>query len=377
MKKFYFILIITTILSMIIFIHPLTNYFESKYKYSINSDIKSKELYSVSRNFVSYLKKMQGKGEDDNSSSVTFKIADVFSSYKDKFFPSKSENTSENTSENKEDNLSLNKEANLSLSEENASLPELPKIAESIKGDKVEEKAPEKLPEKSKEKLPEKIEEKPVPVGEKLPNQKKEVKNKEILLIGDSLMHAIASSLVSDLNNLGYKVTNLSKSSTGLTNKEFYNWEEVLKEAYAKNSYQSVIAIFGANDAYSVFVKNKKLTFPSPEWSTFYKGRIDEILNLVKKNGSSLLWLETPCMRSPSFDNKIKILNSLFKEKMQANNFIFFKTRNKLCINDKFTKILSSAGNKIIRNDDGIHINRNGSNIISKEIINFMNLQNT
>lgn len=367
MKKFYFILIITTILSMIIFIHPLTNYFESKYKYSINSDIKSKELYSVSRNFVTYLKKMQGKEKEDNESSITFKISDVFSSYKDKFFPHKSE---ENATENKE-----NKENNLTFVESNLTKIHIKEEEKPEKIEKVEEKAPETIPEE----IPEKAEDKSQSASEdKMPikEDKAQVKNKEILLIGDSLMHALASSLVSDLNNLGYKVTNLSKSSTGLTNKEFYNWEEVLKDAYSKNSYQSVIAIFGANDAYSVFDKNKKLVFPSPEWSAFYKGRIDELLTLVKKNGSSLLWLETPCMRSPSFDNKIKILNSLFKEKMQANNFIYFETRNKLCINDKFTKILSSAGNKIIRNDDGIHINRNGSNIISKEIINFMNLQN-
>lgn len=368
MKKFYFIIAMTTILSIIIFIHPLTNYFESKYKYSISSDIKSKEVYSVSKNFVDYLNTMNEPQKESNSSAPSFKIANIYTSYKDstkEFFSNLFGNTKS------DDNQTINLDKNLSVAttqekeiETIKSNQTAIKLEDSNSKEENIQKANSLINQVQlvdKHDFPEKI-------VEKIESDNNQ--NKKILLIGDSLMHAIASSLVSDLSSKGFSVTNLSKSSTGLTNKEFFNWEQVLKDELNKTSYQTVITIFGSNDAYSIFEKNKKLTFPSTDWSNFYKKRIDEILSLVKTNGAQIIWLETPCMRSPSFDNKIKILNGLFKEKIKDYGFTFFTTRDKICQNDQFVKILnSSSGSKTIRSDDGIHINKNGSSILSKEIV--------
>lgn len=393
MKKFYFILLITTLLSIVIFIHPLTNYFESKYKYSVDSQIKNKEVYSVSKHFSDYL---NSKNEDNKNEIISsFKFSNLYENAKislNKIFnkKQKDENANEDnkSQDNKDekvnaliDNILLNYQNNneIKIAQEAKDLLEQSnKIQENEISDFAQNN--EHLKIKSPKQKDEQIKQANDLINQIQLTNKSDIneqivqtvqanknnKNKKVLLIGDSLMHALASSLVSDLNAKGFSVTNLSKSSTGLTNKEFYNWENVLRKELSKNSYQTIITIFGSNDAYSIFEKNKKLSFPSLEWSNFYKNRIDEILKLAKNNNAQMIWLETPCMRSPNFDKKIKILNNLFKEKLQEYNFSFFTTRDKICQNDTFIKVLS---NKVIRNDDGIHINKTGSSILSKEII--------
>ena len=66
---------------------------------------------------------------------------------------------------------------------------------------------------------------------------------------------------------------NLSKHSTGLTYKHYFNWEAALKDTFAKNpDIALVVVLLGANDPWGM----KNISFKSVRWEETYIQRIEE-----------------------------------------------------------------------------------------------------
>ncbi|MCR8700218.1 DUF459 domain-containing protein [Campylobacter ureolyticus] len=200
-------------------------------------------------------------------------------------------------------------------------------------------------------------------------NSKKVVfdENLSVILIGDSIMHGIGWGF----SNKKVKVENVAKSSTGLVNKKFFNWQdkfsEVLQNA-PKNSI--IIAHFGTNDGYSINHNGKRLKFGSSQWNEFYKSRVNEIYNISKKYDKNIFWLEIPCMKKSNFDKNMKIINKILKASAKENHAKFIEINEAICKNDEYlqSKIIGNK-KRILRSDDGIHLSTFGAKVVVEFII--------
>ena len=195
--------------------------------------------------------------------------------------------------------------------------------------------------------------------------------NLGVILIGDSIMQGFGWGFENTLKTSKITIKNLAKASTGLTNKKFYDWSEELKNALEnlKNRPQNllILALFGANDAYSYAFEGRALEFGTDAWRQAYEGRIAQIYQIADKYGAQVAWLGMPCMRSEKFDKKMKTLNLIYKDAAQKRGARYIDIGGAICDNGKYLK--QDADNKPLRNDDGVHISLNGAKKVALYVV--------
>ena len=195
--------------------------------------------------------------------------------------------------------------------------------------------------------------------------------NLGVILIGDSIMQGFGWGFENTLKTSKITIKNLAKASTGLTNKKFYDWSEELKNALEnlKNPPQNllILALFGANDAYSYAFEGRALEFGTDAWRQAYESRIAQIYDIADEYGAQVAWLGMPCMRSEKFDKKMKTLNLIYKNTAQKRGARYIDIGGAICDNGKYLK--QGADNKPLRNDDGVHISLNGAKKVAIYVV--------
>lgn len=195
--------------------------------------------------------------------------------------------------------------------------------------------------------------------------------NLGVILIGDSIMQGFGWGFENTLKTSKITIKNLAKASTGLTNKKFYDWSEELKNALEnlKNPPQNllILALFGANDAYSYAFEGRALEFGTDAWKQAYESRIAQIYDIADEYGAQVAWLGMPCMRSEKFDKKMKTLNLIYKDAAQKRGARYIDIGGAICDNGKYLK--QGADNKPLRNDDGVHISLNGAKKVAIYVV--------
>ncbi|MCI6695772.1 MAG: hypothetical protein MR469_09090 [Campylobacter sp.] len=192
-----------------------------------------------------------------------------------------------------------------------------------------------------------------------------------VLITGDSMMQYIGMKASQNYPKLGLKVLDLSKQSTGLLDKKSHNWAQVIKDTLAKNKdIKLLVMLIGANDLWGRSVNGKFYKLNSPEWREFYTRRVDEIYQIAKYRNVRVLWLSLPCMQKTDYAKKTQLLNEIYKSVSEQNGQIFINTSQYLCQNDEYKTHIDIAGKRSkIRQDDGIHISKIGSQILADEIL--------
>ena len=192
-----------------------------------------------------------------------------------------------------------------------------------------------------------------------------------VLITGDSMMQYIGMIASQNYPKLGLKVLDLSKQSTGLLYKKSHNWAQVIKDTLAKNKdIKLLVMLIGANDPWGRSINGKFYELNSSEWREFYARRVDEIYKIAKDSNVKVLWLSLPCMQKTDYAKKIELLNEIYKSVSEQNGQIFINTSEYLCQNDNFLTHLKINGKRSkIRQDDGIHISKAGSQILADEIL--------
>ena len=192
-----------------------------------------------------------------------------------------------------------------------------------------------------------------------------------VLITGDSMMQYIGMIASQNYPKLGLKVLDLSKQSTGLLYKKSHNWAQVIKYTQAQNKdIKLLVMLIGANDPWGRSINGKFYELNSSEWREFYARRVDEIYKIAKASNVKVLWLSLPCMQKTDYAKKIELLNEIYKSVSEQNGQFFINTSEYLCQNDNFLTHLNINGKRSkIRQDDGIHISKAGSQILADEIL--------
>ena len=192
-----------------------------------------------------------------------------------------------------------------------------------------------------------------------------------MLITGDSMMQYIGMIASQNYPKLGLKVLDLSKQSTGLLYKKSHNWAQVIKDTLAQNKdIKLLVMLIGANDPWGRSINGKFYELNSSEWREFYARRVDEIYKIAKASNVKVLWLSLPCMQKTDYAKKIELLNEIYKSASEQNGQFFINTSEYLCQNDNFLTHLNINGKRSkIRQDDGIHISKAGSQILADEIL--------
>lgn len=192
-----------------------------------------------------------------------------------------------------------------------------------------------------------------------------------VLLLGDSLMGGVAPGLRSELAR-SYALVDKHRSSTGLTNRDYYNWP-VEAGAFAQQTpAQWVFIHLGGNDGQDMIVHGKWHKFGSAEWSAQYLARAEELIDNVKTSlpDATIVWIGLPAMRSDVFDQKMQTISALQKQAAVARGVTYIDGHEAMGLQYSKDGVGLDGTRKVLRADDGIHYSREGGRMIAHATLN-------
>jgi hypothetical protein len=196
-----------------------------------------------------------------------------------------------------------------------------------------------------------------------------------VLLVGDSLAHGLALSLGRDLKDRrGAVFSFVSKVSSGLNNPGVFNWEKTMRMLIEHGAPDLVLVMMGVNDANNHIREGNRLcAVGTPEWGQAYENRVENFLRIASENRVQVCWIGVPVVREEVLQNRVLLANMAARNACgRVSNCRFIDTFEVLCDeNRKYTNYLKEPDGSCtrIRSKDGIHFSMEGSNLLSRHIL--------
>jgi len=195
----------------------------------------------------------------------------------------------------------------------------------------------------------------------------------KILFAGDSMMQGVAPIVIRRMRK-DYPdgvFVDLSKPSTGLVARRYFDWPAKIKEESIKHGIQIIVMFLGPNDPWDIYEGKKRYAFPSESWEDKYRSRVDEVLDFAASNGIRVIWIGLPVMREERIQQGAKIENRIFQGEAEKYKFDYLPTENFLgSLDDPYTKYIDDPkkGKLAVRLDDGVHFTMLGLRMISSRV---------
>lgn len=197
--------------------------------------------------------------------------------------------------------------------------------------------------------------------------------NPKVLFAGDSMMQGVAPMVISRLRKDYPKgvFVDVSKPSTGLVAKRYFDWPTRIKEESVKHGIQVIVMFLGPNDPWDIYEGKKRYAFPSESWEEKYRSRVDEVLDFALLSGIRVIWIGLPVMREERIKQGAKIENRIFQDEVEKYKFDYLPTEDFLgSLDDPYTKYIEDPkkGKLAVRLDDGVHFTMLGLRMISSRV---------
>jgi hypothetical protein len=212
------------------------------------------------------------------------------------------------------------------------------------------------------------------PENNKTPALPLKSSNVKIMFAGDSMMQGVAPIVIQALKKTYPKANliDLSKQSTGLTVKRYFDWPTKIKDGIAKENYKLVIIFLGPNDPWDIYENKKVYKFPSIEWEELYRQRVEDVLKFAKDNQAHIIWIGLPNMGEERLRTGAVIQNKVFLKETQKYNYQYVPTDNLVGPLDNPYKAYIKdpvKGDLLMRASDGIHFTPTALRLISQQVV--------
>ena len=199
--------------------------------------------------------------------------------------------------------------------------------------------------------------------------------NIKVMFAGDSMMQGVAPIAINSLQKTYPKsqFVDLSKQSTGLTVKRYFDWPTKIKEGIAKENYKVIVIFLGPNDPWDIYENKKVYKFPSKEWEALYQERVEDVLSFAKDHGAKIIWIGLANMNEERLKTGAIIQNRVFKNETQKYGFQYISTEEIVGPLDQPYKAYIKdpvKGDVLMRGSDGIHFTPTALRLISQRVVN-------
>lgn len=196
-----------------------------------------------------------------------------------------------------------------------------------------------------------------------------------VLIIGDSMMQVPAHALKLELNKRD-GVASMAHTSigTGLARLDAFDWMAKIDGLLAEFNPDTTLVWFGVNDRQPMKTDEGIVQLDDAEWKTEYARRVGAVMDkLTAARGAKVYWLEIPVMRDGEVNKEVELINAVVKaEAGKRGDVNFFETNPLLTRKPgQFAPyLIGRTGRPIkIRIEDGIHLSREGADIVAEAIV--------
>jgi len=195
-----------------------------------------------------------------------------------------------------------------------------------------------------------------------------------ILFAGDSMMQGVAPFVMRELGQAhpDWQLTDLSKQSTGLTARRYFDWPRTIAQAIETQQLTWVVIFLGPNDPRDMFLPDKRVSFATPDWLAHYAARVDEILAHATQHQVRVIWVGLPAMREDRLQRGVVVLNHVFHDRAQAFGTDYLATEPLIGVASlPFQKYQRDATGQSVslRTEDGTHFTPAGLRKITQALV--------
>lgn len=215
------------------------------------------------------------------------------------------------------------------------------------------------------------------PVGQGWPGLRQQWLNpgpQRILFAGDSMMQGVAPLVSRELSKRypDWFMLDLSRQSTGLTVRRYFDWPARIVEEMDAQKLSLVVVFLGPNDPWDLVVDGRRHVFPSPDWAQQYALRVDEILSAARQRGVKVIWIGLPSMREGRVQQGAVVQNQIFYSRAKAWGTDYLATEPLIgALSEPFQKFMPDASGQPVnlRAGDGIHFTPAGLHRIKQALL--------
>ena len=153
-----------------------------------------------------------------------------------------------------------------------------------------------------------------------------------------------------------------TKVNSGIVRSDRYDWNRAM-QLFARERFHIAVMMFGANDLQSIRAPGRYHHFNTEGWQERYKDRIDRLIEPLKKNKVAIYWIGLPIVGKANFARDYKIVNAIFREKMEEHGVKFIDAYSAFALNGKFSMYGPDVNGKttLLRHTDRVHFSIPGN----------------
>ncbi len=170
--------------------------------------------------------------------------------------------------------------------------------------------------------------------------------------------------------------------ATGLTRPDVYNWFDAIRREVKELKPRAVVLSFGGNDdkAYMTGLPDGVSidAFGGSVWRREYARRVGGLMDMINRAGALVVWIGLPQTRSAEQTQRFDVVNAVVQKeaRKREGRAVFVETYTMFAGDyGGFTEYLPNAsGNPVkVRASDGVHFEREGGDIIAREVLKALN----
>lgn len=196
-----------------------------------------------------------------------------------------------------------------------------------------------------------------------------------VVFVGDSMMQGVAPRVIRRLASLqpGWETEDLSRQSTGLTARRYFDWPARIGKELAEKKATAVVIFLGPNDPQDIVdAQGRRHVFPQASWQETYAARVDEVLQLARQHGAYVLWLGLPSMREPRLQRGAQVLNRIFHDRAVAHGTDYLSLEPLLGLaHAPYQHTIADEQGRVltVRASDGTHFTPAGQQRIEQAVL--------
>jgi hypothetical protein len=197
-----------------------------------------------------------------------------------------------------------------------------------------------------------------------------------VLVTGDSMSMPLDSILARRLADSGIKVDRDPHVGTGLSITGLVDWGKLSTNQVEKKEPEAIVVFLGANEGFPLKYAGKEVDCCGPEWAAAYANRARRVMDTYRQAGQArVYWLLLPGPRDP---DRIKIAKAVnYAVTVAASPYgasVRLLDMTEIFTPDyQYRDAMDVDGTeKLVRRQDGIHLNDDGSEIAADEVLEAM-----
>lgn len=195
-----------------------------------------------------------------------------------------------------------------------------------------------------------------------------------VLVAGDSFAQPIGYELDTYALRDGMIETALEfELSSGLVRQDFFDWPARI-EALARGPERPEVLVFivGANEPQNMETEDGYALVHSPEWRAEYGRRAARIMDGLEEQGVTMIWIGMPVMRDEAYTRVMQDINAAVSAEADRRDWVHFLDIEPMFADEDggFTSLMRDGSGQVveIRQSDGVHLTRLGSNWVTAEV---------